>query len=79
MIVRENRALSEWIRDRCKRTGIDNRLPISWPIKFPPGLQLQQPLAVFLLRALIHEFARVLRAIIHGAVNSQKLPNLSTN
>jgi len=31
--------------------------------------------AVLLLRALMHEFARVLRAIIHGAVQFRILPD----
>jgi len=33
MIARENRALSEWIRDRCKRTGIGKILLIAKPLR----------------------------------------------
>jgi hypothetical protein len=33
MIARENRALSEGIRDRCKRTGTGTVLPTGKPIK----------------------------------------------
>ncbi len=35
------------------------------------------PFTVLLLRALMHEFARVLQAIIHGAVQFRKLPDPS--
>jgi hypothetical protein len=36
MIIRENRALSEWIRERCQRTGIGNMVKIAAQIKFTP-------------------------------------------
>ena len=32
--------------------------------------------AVLLLRALVHEFARVSQAIIHGAVKSKRTPSI---
>jgi len=40
MIVCENRALSEWVRDRCERTGIGTILPIAHQIKFTPNVLL---------------------------------------
>ena len=71
MIARENRALSEWVRDRLKRTGIGSRLPIPELFKLSYDVILH-PFTVLLLRALIHEFARVSRAIIHAAVKLEK-------
>ena len=68
MIGCENRALSEWIRDRCERTGIGGELCNVEQIKSAPNLLLRYPFTVLLVRALIHEFARVSRVIIHGAV-----------
>jgi hypothetical protein len=35
--------------------------------------------AVLLLRARVHEFARVSQAIIHGALESKKVPHSSLN
>jgi hypothetical protein len=40
MIVRENCALSEWIRDRCERTGIGDILLIAKKFKFTLNLLL---------------------------------------
>ena len=68
MIVCENRALSECIRDRFKRTGIGQALRIAEQIEFAVNVILSYPFAVLLLRALRHEFARISQAIIHGAV-----------
>ncbi len=58
--------------DRCKRTGIG---ALRYTAK-QPNFQIaffNISFAVLLLRALMHEFARVLRAIIHGAVQFRKL------
>ena len=66
MIVCGTRALSEWIRDLCQRTGVGRMLPIGKPIKFVSQI-VRVLLAVLGLGSLIHEFARVLRAIIHAA------------
>jgi hypothetical protein len=79
MIVCENRALSECIRDRCKRTGTGRMLRIAEQIEFTVNILLSYPFAVLLLRALRHEFARFSQAIIHGAVNWIKLPDPSNN
>jgi len=40
MIVRENCALSEWIRDRCERTGTGAVLQIAQQIKSTPNVLL---------------------------------------
>ena len=68
MIVRENLALFECIRDRCKRTGTIRVLPIAKQVKSSVNVLLSYSFTVFLLRAIIHEFARVSRAIIYRAV-----------
>ncbi len=47
MIVRENRALSEGIRDRCQRTGTGAVLPIGKPIKLAANLLLSCPYLFF--------------------------------
>jgi len=70
MIVCETRALSEWIRDLCQRTGVGRMLPISKPIKFVSQIVIIV-LAVLGLGSLFHEFARVLRAIIHAAARTE--------
>jgi len=79
MVVRENRALPEWIRDRCKRTGIGWISQIANKFQFSVNVLVKYPFAVLLVRAPIHEFARVSRTIIHGAVKSKKLPYYSTS
>ncbi|MGD8263540.1 MAG: hypothetical protein PVG08_05220 [Desulfobacterales bacterium] len=50
-----------------------------WLYQSSANLFLSYPFTFLLLRALIHEFARVLRAIIHKAVISKKLPDPSVN
>ncbi len=72
--IRVRRGGSEWIRDRFERTGIGNRLLIAQQIRSETNQFLLQPFAVLLLRALIDEFARVLQAIIHAAVNLERSP-----
>ncbi len=47
MIARENRALSEEIRDRCQRTGTGAVLPIGKPIKSAASLLLSYPYLFF--------------------------------
>jgi hypothetical protein len=74
MIASDNRALSEWFRNRCKRTGIRMILPISKQIQFSAKALLCYPFAVLLLRALIHEFARVSRVIICEAIYKKNSP-----
>jgi hypothetical protein len=49
MIARQNRALSEWIRDRCERTGIANIVFVATQIKFTPDVLLSFSFAVLLL------------------------------
>jgi hypothetical protein len=77
MIVRENRALSERIRDRCKRTRVGTML---WISKQTHSLDDVFTISaiVLLLLALMREFARVSRAIIHEAAESKKTPQLLT-
>ena len=77
MIVCEDRALVEYIRDCCKRTGIVRVLRIAEKIQFSDNVLLSYPLAVLLLRAIMHEFARFSQAVIHGAVKSKKLSKSS--
>jgi len=77
MIVCEDRALSECIRDCCKRTGTDKVLQIAKQTQFPYSVLLLYPLAVLLLLSLRHEFARASQAIIHSALQSKKLPDPS--
>jgi hypothetical protein len=48
-------------------------LRIAEKIQFSDNVLLSYPLAVLLLRALMHEFARVSQAVIHGAAKSKKL------
>jgi hypothetical protein len=43
-------------------------LRIAEQIEFTVDVLLSYPLAVFLLQALMHEFARISQAIIHEAV-----------
>jgi hypothetical protein len=74
MIVCQNRALSESLRDRCQRTGIGTMLPVAKQIQHLHHLFII-PFAVLLLRALRYEFARILQAIIH-AVQKLKIPEL---
>jgi hypothetical protein len=77
MIACENRALSECIRDRCKRTGGGKVLWISEKFKSSANL-FSGALAVILLQALMHEFARISQVIIHGAIQSRKLSDPSS-
>jgi hypothetical protein len=77
MIVCENRACLNGLGIVAKKTGIDNMFRITWLIKYLSNRMLFHPFTVFLLRAHIHEFDRISRAIIHGAVNSRKLPDPS--
>jgi hypothetical protein len=72
MIVRKIGALFECIRDRCKRTGTDTLQCMAKQPQFADRF-FNISLTVLLLRALMREFARVLRAIIHGAVQLKKL------
>jgi hypothetical protein len=72
MIVCEKRALCECIRDRCTRTGTGRVLEIAKQIEFSVDVLLSFRVAVLLLRALMHEFARVSQAIIHGAAQTKK-------
>ena len=76
MIVCEDRALSECIRDCCKRTGIARVTQIAKGVEFSDGVLLKYPLAVLLI---VIPYARVwaaLQAIIHPALQSKKLPGL---
>jgi hypothetical protein len=77
MIACEDSALSECIRDCCKRTGISPVMQIAEQIQSLDNALLSYPLAVLLVRALMHEFARASQAIIHPALKSNKLPDLS--
>ena len=74
MIVCENRALSEYIRDRYKRTETGWVQRIVKQTQCLANALGKYPLTVLLLRALMHEFARVSQAIIHGAVQFKKSP-----
>jgi hypothetical protein len=74
MIVCEDRAMFECIRDCCKRTGIAPVMYIGGQTQFPNNVLLSYPLAVLLLLSLMHEFARALQAIIHPVLKSEKLP-----
>jgi hypothetical protein len=47
MIARENRALFEGIRDRCKRTGTGVVLPTGKPIKLASNALLSYPYLFF--------------------------------
>ncbi len=76
MIVCKSRALSECIRDRCKRTGVGAMRYTAKQPQFPDCF-FNISFTVLLLRALMHEFARFLQAIIHGAVQLRKLSNPS--
>jgi hypothetical protein len=51
----------------AKEQGLPGDLKVEQRMKFAAKLSYEYPLAVVLLRNLIREFARVLRAIIHGA------------
>jgi hypothetical protein len=79
MIVCEDRALSECIRDCCKRTGIAPVMLIAGQIQFSDDVLLSYPLAVLLLLSLMHEFARAAQAIIHPALKSKKFPDRSND
>jgi hypothetical protein len=71
MIVCENRALFECIRDRCKRTGAGTVLCIVIQTRFSDNLFFLSS-TVLLLTALMHEFAWASQAIIHAAFKSKK-------
>jgi hypothetical protein len=73
MIVCENCALFECIRDRCKKTGIGKVFWIAQQTLFAANFFIIS-FTVFLLGALMHEFAQVSQAIIHGAVQIGKRP-----
>jgi len=79
MIVCENRALSECIRDRCKRTVTGWVLQTDKKIQFQNNLLLSYCLPVLLLRTLVHEFARISQVIIHAVIKSKKLPDPTFN
>jgi hypothetical protein len=53
-------------------------MKIAGQIQFSDIALFSYPLAVLLLRALMQEFARASQAIIHPALKSKKLPDLST-
>jgi hypothetical protein len=74
MIVCEDRALFECIRDCFKRTGTAPLVQMARQTQFSDKVLLSYPLAVLLLQALMHEFARTSQAIIHPALKSKKLP-----
>ena len=79
MIVCENRALFESIWDRCKRTGTGTMVRIVKQTQFSDNLLFLYIFTVLLVRALMHEFARISQAIIHAAFKSKKLPDPSNN
>jgi len=74
MIVCENRALFECIRDRCKRTGSSRLLQMAKRSKFKDNVLLLYSFPVLLLRALMREFARVSQAIIDPALKRKNSP-----
>lgn len=77
MIVRENGALFECLRERCKRTG--SARCYESPNRLNFRITYVGSFTVLLVRALRPKFAQVSRAIIHRAAKSKKLPDPSNN
>jgi hypothetical protein len=76
MISRQYRALSECIRDRCKRTGTGKVLRIAEKFNSIANLLLKIPLLFFCYEPLCIRLrrTRIWREIIHGAIKSKNPP-----
>jgi len=82
MLVRENRVRAADLNGLgivAKERGLTIRYRSQGRFNFQLTGCYNIFLLFFLRRALIHEFARVSRAIIHGAVNSQKFSDALTS